>query len=113
MHEYAVTRSIIDIVIEEAQKVNAEKILEIKLAIGDLSTILDDSVQMYFDIISEGTKAQGARLVFNRIPAQFHCTKCERLFIKPRCGFECPDCGSLGKPTEKGKEFFIESIEIE
>lgn len=113
MHEYAVTKSIIDTVIQEAQRVSASKILEVKLAIGDLSTILDDSVQMYFDIMSEGTIAYGARLVFNRIPAEFSCTVCGTIFVKPKSGFECPDCHNLGTPSGKGKEFYIESIEVE
>lgn len=113
MHEYAVTKNIVDIVVEEAEKAGARKIIKIQLAIGDLSTIIDESVQMYFDIISEGTIAQGAQLIFKRIPAEFKCRKCGFIFIKPQKGFDCPQCGGLGMPTGVGKEFYVESIEIE
>ena len=27
--------------------------------------------------------------------------------------FDCPKCGGQGEPTDIGKEFYIESIEIE
>ncbi len=113
MHEYAVTQSMINIALSEAQKAGASKILEIRLVIGDLSTIVDDSVQMYFDVMSEGTPAQGAKLVFNRVKAEFKCKSCGEVFVKPPKGFDCPKCGGLGTPTDRGKEFYIESLEIE
>lgn len=113
MHEYAVTQSMLKIALDEAKRVDASKILEIRLVIGDLSTILDDSVQMYFDIMSEGTPAQGAKLVFKRVPAEFKCRECGEVFVKPPKGFDCPKCGGLGMPTERGREFYIESLEIE
>ncbi len=113
MHEYAVTQSMIKLALDEANRAGASKILEIRLVIGDLSTIIDDSVQMYFDIMSEGTIAQGARLVFNRVKAQFKCRQCGEVFEKPPQGFDCPKCGGLGMPTDKGKEFYIESLEVE
>lgn len=76
MHEYAVTQSMIAMAVEEANKAEASRIIEIRLVIGDLSTIIDDSVQMYFDIMSEGTLAEGAKLVFNRVKAEFKCKTC-------------------------------------
>lgn len=113
MHEYAVTQSMMSLALEEAHKAEASKILEIRLVIGDLSTIVDESVQMYFDIMSEGTIAEGAKLVFRRVRAEFRCKSCESVFVKPAKGFDCPKCGALGTPTGVGKEFYIESLEIE
>jgi len=113
MHEYAITKSLIKTVVEEAEKAGASKISEIRLVTGELSTIIDESVQMYFDIISEGTIAHGAKLVFKKIKAEFRCTNCGYVYDKPASGFDCPCCGSIGRPTGKGKEFYIESIEVE
>lgn len=113
MHEYAVTKGLITIVLEEAQKAGAVKVTEIRLVIGDLSTIIDDSVQMYFDIMSQGTLAEGAKLHFTRVPAEFLCKSCGQKYHKPKVGFECPVCGGQGTPTGVGKEFYIESIEVE
>lgn len=113
MHEYAVTKGLIDTSIDEASKIGAKKIVEIRIVIGDLSTIIDDSVQMYFDIMSEGTMAEGCKLIFKRVKAQFKCRQCEIMFEKPKHGFDCPNCGSLGYPTDIGREFYIESIEVE
>lgn len=113
MHEYAVTKGLLNIAIEEANKAGAKKITAIRLVIGDLSTIMDESVQMYYDIMSEGTIASGARLIFNRVPAEFQCKVCGLKFNKPKTGFDCPQCGNIGTPTGVGKEFYVESIEVE
>jgi hydrogenase nickel incorporation protein HypA/HybF len=113
MHEYAVTEGIINTVMAEAKKAGAARITEIRLVIGDLSTIVDDSVQMYFDIMSEDTIAHGAKLTFVRIPGEFKCTECGHVYIKPAKGYDCTVCGGLGLPTGRGKEFYIESMDVE
>ena len=113
MHEYAITESMIDIAVEEAEKAGGRSIMSIKLIIGDLSSIMDESVQMYFDIISNGTLAEGAKLEFKRVRAALKCKACGYEFDKPDRGFECPLCGDTGSLTGKGSEFYIESIEIE
>lgn len=112
MHEYAVTKSIIDIVLGEAKKVKVNSVKEIRLVIGDLSTVIDESVQLYFDILTEGTILEGTKLIFKRQKAIFKCKECECKYEKPKIGFDCPSCGNYGIPTGEGKEFFIESIEI-
>lgn len=113
MHEYAVTKGMLNTVLDEASKAGVKKITEIRLVIGDLSTIIDESVQMYFDILSENTAASGAKLIFKRVKAQFKCSACSALYDKPAKGFSCPECGSDGMPTGIGREFYIESIEVE
>lgn len=113
MHEYAVTKSVINTVVEEAKKVDAKKVSKVTLVVGDLSSIVDESVQMYFDLIAEGTVVHGAQLEFKRVRAELYCLGCEKNYVKPASGLECPDCGIMGVLTDKGKEFYIESIEIE
>lgn len=113
MHEYAVTKNMIEIASREAEAAGAQKILEIRLVIGDLSSIIDESVCMYFDIIGKGTIAEGAKLTFRRMPAKLECRSCGLEYEKPRSGFDCPSCGGEGRLLDKGKEFYIESMEVE
>ena len=76
MHEMAVTQSLLDIVLEEASKVEAEKVSRVTLVIGELSGLVDDSIQFYFDFMTKGTIAEGAKLNFTRIPARMKCRAC-------------------------------------
>ena len=113
MHEYAVTENILELVATEAKKAGAGKISTIRLVIGELSTFVDESIQMYFDILSKGTVAEGARLEFKRVTAMFECKVCSFRYGTDSSGFDCPVCKGPGRLTDEGSEFYIESIEVE
>jgi len=53
MHELSITQGMLEIVLRHAQQARAQRITQIHLVIGDLSSIVDDSVQFYFDFISQ------------------------------------------------------------
>jgi hypothetical protein len=57
MHELPVTESILDIAVKHARQANAQRIADIYLVIGQLSSIVDDSIQFYWDIIAKDTLA--------------------------------------------------------
>ena len=113
MHEYSLTKRIVKIINNAALDNNAKKVSLVRLIVGESSGIIPDSVQMYFDMIAQGTPAEGAKLLVKVIKTQMHCPKCDKNFIRPRFSFECPDCGTLGNPTGIGNEFFVESVELE
>lgn len=111
MHEMAVTQSILDIALRHAP--DASRITRLNLIIGDLAGIVDDSVQFYWDIISQGTIAEGSVLHFERIRTRFHCNACGHEFEPDQRTFECPQCGGAAIVIVAGKEFRLDSIEVE
>lgn len=113
MHELPVTESILDIALRHAGEAGATRITDIHLVIGDLSSIVDDSVQFYWDIISEDTMAAGARLHFQRLPILLRCLQCDHHYKPAQEDFACPQCGSERVKIEQGEEFYLESVEIE
>jgi hydrogenase nickel incorporation protein HypA/HybF len=113
MHELAVTENILSIAMKHAEQAQAAKVTDINITIGQLSSVVDDSVQFYWDMVSENTICFGAKLHFNRIPAEFLCTQCQTKFNLDRELAPCPNCGSIQVRIISGEEFFLESIEIE
>ncbi len=113
MHELAVTESILAITLKHAEQAAAQKVTDIYLVIGQLSSIVDDSVQFYWDMISENTLAQGARLHFNRIAARMKCMSCGQEFEMERRLEPCPACQSYSLQVIAGEEFYVDSIEVE
>jgi len=113
MHEYAVIKDTLEIVLEEAAKANAKEVLEIRLAIGELSLFEESSIRMYFDILGKDTIAQEAKISIRTIDAQMHCGECEIDFSAAANDYLCPQCGRAGKLLHTGNDFYIESIEIE
>lgn len=113
MHELAVTQSILDIADQHASAAGAKKVTDIYLNIGKLSSIVDDSVQFYWDMISAGTLCAGAALHFNRIPALIRCLDCQNEYTFEDEMIPCPVCGSSRIKVLSGNEFNVDSIEID
>lgn len=113
MHELSVTESILEIALRHAQQAGAARISALHLTIGDMASIVDDSVQFYWDIISQDTIASGARLVFNRIPALMACQECGQEFEPERGQLSCPNCESYQLQLIRGDEFTLSAIDIE
>jgi hydrogenase nickel incorporation protein HypA/HybF len=113
MHELAVTEEILRVAIEHAERAHASRIIDIHLVIGDLSTIVDDSVQFYFDFLSPDTIAAGAKLHFTRVPARLRCRQCAHEFEPKAMDWHCPQCNTLGGEVTAGKEFYVDSLEVE
>lgn len=113
MHELSITQGVLDVALDAAHKAGAERILAINLVIGDLSSIVDNSVQFYFDFLSRDTPAAGAVLHFRREAATAQCHQCgHQCAATIPLVASCPACGSERLQITGGDQFFIESIEV-
>ena len=112
MHEFGVMSYLLEAVEAKAIEIGASRVLAINLVIGDRSSIVDDALFYYFDMMTPGTIVEGAALNTRRVPSRFYCDACETTY-EPVTDFYCPDCGGIGSLTAEGSEFMIESIEIE
>ena len=113
MHELAVTESILNIAVQHASRAGAVRVSGLNLVIGQLASIVDDSVQFYWDMISDGTICTGAQLHFERRPATLKCLDCDQAYALDGALTDCPNCHSVRIKVITGEEFFVESIEIE
>ncbi len=113
MHELSVTESVLEIACRHANEEQAAKVTDIYLEIGRLSSIIDDSVQFYWDLISKGTLCEGAALHFKRVPARLICLECQHEYTLVSDLEPCPKCGSARIRVLSGDEFNLDSIEIE
>lgn len=113
MHELPVTEEILKISLEHAGKAHAEKVLKVNLVIGDLSSFVGESIQFYFDLLSKGTLAEKASLSISRTPARARCKECRSEFVPEERVWLCPSCGGIIEEIISGREFYVESIEVE
>ena len=114
MHELPVTQGILEIALDASERNGARRITSIQLVIGDLSSIVDDSVQFYFSQLSRGTLAENAALQFRRVPANVHCLDCgEACAARAPLPYECSYCGGTKLRLDGSRDFYIESIEVE
>ena len=113
MHELPITESILEIALRHAQAADARRIRNIYLVIGQLSTVVDESVQFYWGLVAEGTIAEGARLQFRRIPAEIECLECHQRYPPSEDNMGCPSCGSEVVRVVAGDEFYVEAIDVD
>lgn len=113
MHELSVTENILAIALRHANAAHAAKVTAITLKIGQLASIVDDSVQFYWEILAQDTICAGAELVFERVPALLRCKVCEETFGLERELTPCPSCGSIAVEVIQGEEFYVDSITVE
>ncbi|HAX69543.1 MAG TPA: hydrogenase maturation nickel metallochaperone HypA, partial [Anaerolineae bacterium] len=48
MHELPVTQSLLKIALDHAEKANAKQITALNIVMGELSSMVDDSIQFYW-----------------------------------------------------------------
>ncbi len=113
MHELAITQSMLNLALEYAERAGAQRITHINLVIGEMSGVVDESVQFYFDFVSKDTLAEGAQLAFERLPARFRCRACGHEFALEDGNWACPVCQALGGEVVAGRELYMDSIEVE
>jgi hydrogenase nickel incorporation protein HypA/HybF len=113
VHELAVTENLLKTALRHAEAADARRVTDLHLVIGELTTIVGDSVQFYWDIVSRGTICEGAFLHFERVPARLQCRDCEAQYGLDGDLRECPWCASARVRVIAGDEFRLDSIEVD
>lgn len=113
MHELSVTQRILGIALETAEKADAKKINKIKIAVGEMTGYLPKYVQEYFNILSKDTIARDARLEFIKVKAAAMCTDCGKETPLDGFKFICSHCGSQNLKLTHGREFLVDSIDVD
>ena len=111
MHELPVAQNILQIVLQNVGDAKAVK--KINITIGELSAIIGDSVQFYWDLISKDTVAEGAILNFDLIKTKFFCNDCKKEYAPVSGNFECIHCEGRNVKIVAGNEFQLTSIEVD
>lgn len=112
MHELSVVESMVSVVLRHAQMNKATKVTRINMVLGELSSVMEEPVRFYFDMIAKDTIAQGAELNFKRTPLLAKCADCGSEFKVVEYDFTCPDCKGTQTDIISGREFQVESIEV-
>jgi hydrogenase nickel incorporation protein HypA/HybF len=112
MHELPVTESLLEITLRHADAARASHVEAVHVVIGELSSIVDDSVRFYWDIISQDTKASGSRLEFRRVPARLKCPDCGTEYGARDDSLICPTCACARAEILAGDEFHLEALDV-
>src|ERR1035437_2756482 len=118
MHELSIVTSIVETVTETLAALpdssRGARVLEVRLRVGALASVIPESLEFCWGIVSEGPPLEGSKLVVNLLPVVVHCGPCGKdAELEGVQSFRCPRCGEPCSDMRQGRELEIDSIEIE
>ncbi|MGY4103071.1 hydrogenase maturation nickel metallochaperone HypA/HybF [Nocardia sp. R16R-3T] len=108
MHEMAITQYLVDAVGEHAR---GRAVHNVTVEVGALCAVVPESMQFCFELATEGTIAQGARLDLHIVDGAARCRACGAEFGLPDFIALCR-CGSADIEITAGRELRIVSMEV-
>ena len=96
MHEYSIVEGVLDSVIPAAEKAGADRIVCVRLRVGDMTEVVQESLDFMWGICCEqrGPMVEGCRLEVEYVYPRSACLKCGHEFEHDRFHLKCPECGS-------------------
>jgi hydrogenase nickel incorporation protein HypA/HybF len=114
VHELSIVASIVDSVTETLTAHPGARVKEVRLRVGALASVVEDSLQFCYGIATEGTPLEGSTLVVKILPVVARCESCQiDVELESLQSFRCPRCGEPVSELRQGRELEIESIEID
>lgn len=113
MHEVSIAMSLVEELTERAISERADKIITVRVRIGAMSGVVTEALQFAWDIATEGSVAEGARLLIEAVPLVVFCPQCDATkTIYGHPILVCPDCGTLTPTIVRGRELQLIAMEV-
>jgi hydrogenase nickel incorporation protein HypA/HybF len=111
MHETALARDLLESV-ERSLGTDNARIVRLDIRIGSASGIMAHALRFAFEVLAEGTRAEGAELAIVFVSARSRCGNCGILFQFEGMIGRCPACQQLGGELVSGDEIILNAIEV-
>ena len=114
MHEYSITRSIIEIIKENLKGKKFNEVIAVDFEIKKMSHIEPESIRFYYKFLTKDEEAlKGAKLRFNEKGLKVRCKDCNKESVIEGTDFKCSFCSSKNVGFVEEDELRIISLDIE
>jgi len=115
MHEIGLAAKIIQIVKDEIEKrdIKILKLKSVKIKLGKFVQVVPDSLKFGLEALGRGDGFGGVDFIINEMPFIVKCPDCEREEEIEEMVLKCAGCGSVNLKVVGGREFYVESIEVD
>ncbi len=110
MHEFSIAVAVVGVAERHAA---GRRVVKIELRVGHLRQVVPDSLQLAFELITQGTVLDGTELEIEQVPARARCPRCGAESELEHFPLACEACGSLDLELLTGEELLVESLELE
>jgi len=108
VHELGIAAEIIRAATEARPGARVTKIV---VEVGMLSAVLPDALRFCFDLATEGTSAEGAKLSLLQKPGSGRCVACNATIVMHRPLAQCA-CGGTDLEWLSGEAVTLQQIEV-
>lgn len=110
MHELAIADAIAQVAGSQAA---GRRVVSVSVRVGHLRQVVPSALEFSFELVTQGTELEGARLELEHLPAAGVCRDCGARTALPQFPLACAHCGSLDVEVTAGEELTVEEIEVE
>jgi hydrogenase nickel incorporation protein HypA/HybF len=110
MHELSLAESVVRIACRHAA---GRRITAVEIRVGHLRQVVPDALAFAFELVAQGTEAEGAELVTVEVPAAGRCRACGCESELPGFPLRCSACGGLDLELLRGEELLVDALELE
>ena len=110
MHELSLAQSIVAIACRHAA---GRRITRVAVKVGHLRQVVPAALAFSFELVAQGTPAEGAVLDLEGVPAIGVCRGCGAESVLGAFPLQCAACGGFDLRIVAGEELVVESLDIE
>jgi hydrogenase nickel incorporation protein HypA/HybF len=110
MHELSIAASIADVAVRHA---GGRRVSRVEVRVGHLRQVVPSALEFAFELVAQGTVAEGAELVMEQVPAAGRCRACGAESELPGFPLRCGACGGLDLELLRGEELLVDALELE
>ncbi|MGF1472522.1 MAG: hydrogenase maturation nickel metallochaperone HypA [Rubrobacteraceae bacterium] len=110
MHELSIAESVVQIASRQAA---GRRVTKVWMKVGHLRQVVPSALSFSFELVAEGTPAEGAQLALEEIPVVGECRRCGAESRPESFPLLCEACGSPDLEILRGEELLVESLELE
>jgi hydrogenase nickel incorporation protein HypA/HybF len=110
MHELAIAESVLHLALGHAA---GRRVTAVGVKVGQLRQVIPDSLVFSFELLTQGTAAEGAALEVEGVEGLGRCRACGAESEITAFPLRCDACGALALEVIRGEELRVEWVEVE
>ncbi len=113
MHEASIATGILETVLRTLADHESARLTRVHVRIGRFAGVVAECLDFAWEVIREGTLADGVPLAIEEVEATARCRACGAEWIVGDVSLKCPTCEGLDVSLLTGRELTVSELEVE
>lgn len=110
MHELSIADAMLGVVLKHA---GDRRVTRVGLRVGHLRQVVPSALEFAFELVAQGTAAEGAELELVQVPAAVRCRDCGSETEQDGFPLCCAACGGLAVDVVRGQELLVDCLDVD